>query len=199
MDTTNVNFGEKNELKRYLEHKVPLLKWIGYNNHKLALTFKHLISSFQWVVEIDIFLLNLWKAMNILGNTSEIHGVFPRVTWWQAHERACEIFHLYFENFLDAFSTPYAKQKGSWSTRAVYSRLILSNHCNKFDALWCFQIYKTVNFIFSNNYIFTRHPVCTHPPPFLLGGVEPPAKFSKRIEGLDRTLNLRGGCWKRGR
>ena len=43
MDTTNVNFVEKNGLKRHLEHKVPLLKWIGCNNHKLALTFKHLI------------------------------------------------------------------------------------------------------------------------------------------------------------
>ena len=43
MDTTNINSGEKNGLIRHLEHKVPLLKWIGYNNHKLALTFKHLI------------------------------------------------------------------------------------------------------------------------------------------------------------
>ena len=46
MDTTNINSGEKNGLKRHLEHKVPLLKWIGCNNHKLALTFKHLIPSF---------------------------------------------------------------------------------------------------------------------------------------------------------
>ena len=30
---------EKHGLKRHLEHKVPLLKWIGCNNHKLALTF----------------------------------------------------------------------------------------------------------------------------------------------------------------
>ena len=77
MDTANVNSGEKNGLKRHLEHKVPLLKQIGCNNNKLALTFEHLIPSFQCVAEIDIFLLNLWKyfkyrplAMNILGNTS---------------------------------------------------------------------------------------------------------------------------------
>ena len=81
MDTTNVNSGEKNGLKRHLEHKVPLLKWIGCNNHKLALTFKHLIPPLQCVAEIDI-VLNLWKyfkyrrplAMNILGNTSGMYG-----------------------------------------------------------------------------------------------------------------------------
>ena len=124
MDTTNVNSGEKNGLKRHLEHKVLLLKWIGCNNHKLALTFKHLIPSFQCVPEIDIFLLNLWKylkhrplAMNFLGNTSEMWGDSPTVpirpsfTRWQAHERACETFHLLFENFLDALSTSYAKRK----------------------------------------------------------------------------------------
>ena len=96
MDTTNINSGEKNGLKRYLERKVPLLKWIGCNNHKLALTFKHLLLSFQCVAEIDIFLLNLWKylkyhllAMNILGNTSEMYGdsptvpICPSVIQWQ--------------------------------------------------------------------------------------------------------------------
>ena len=36
MDTTNVNSGVVGGLKRYLEHKVPLLRWIGCNNHKLA-------------------------------------------------------------------------------------------------------------------------------------------------------------------
>ena len=84
MDTTNVNSGTKNGLKRHLELKVPLLKWIDCNNHKLALTFKHLIPSFQCAAEIDIFLLNHWKyfkyrplAMNILGNTSEVYGDNP--------------------------------------------------------------------------------------------------------------------------
>ena len=61
MDTKNVNSAEKNGLNRHLEHNVLLLKWIGCNNHKLALIFKHLILSFQCVVEINIFLLNLWK------------------------------------------------------------------------------------------------------------------------------------------
>ena len=55
--------------------------------------------------------------MNILGNTSEMYGDSPTIpicpsrTRWQAHERACETFHLHFENFLDALSTSYAKQK----------------------------------------------------------------------------------------
>ena len=62
MDTTNINSGEKNGLKRHLEHKVPLLKWIGNNNHKLALTFKHLILTFQCVTEIYIF---FWMSGNI--------------------------------------------------------------------------------------------------------------------------------------
>ena len=95
MNTTNINSGEKNGLKKHLEHKVPLLNWIGYSNHKLALTFKHLIPSFQCVAEIDIFLLNLRKyfkycplAMIILGNTCEMYGdsptfpICPSITRW---------------------------------------------------------------------------------------------------------------------
>ena len=66
LDTTNVNFGEKSGLKRHLEHKVPSLKLIGCNNHKLALTFKHLMPSFQCVTEIYIFLFNLWKYFKYL-------------------------------------------------------------------------------------------------------------------------------------
>ena len=124
MDTKNVNSGKENSLKRHLEHEVPLLKWIGCKNHKLTLTSKHLIPPFHCVTEIDIFLLNLWKylkyrplAINILGNTSEVYGdsptvpIYPSVTRWEAHERACEAFHLHFENFLDALSTSYAKRK----------------------------------------------------------------------------------------
>ena len=37
MDTRNVNSGERNGLKRHLQHIVPMLHWIGCNNHKLAL------------------------------------------------------------------------------------------------------------------------------------------------------------------
>ena len=123
MDTTNVNSGEKIDLKRHLEHKVTLLKQIGCYNRKLVLTFKHLIPSFQCAAEIDIFLLNLWKYfkyrpldMNILGNIIEMYGdsptvpICPSVTRWQAHGCACETLHLHFENFLDALST-YAKRK----------------------------------------------------------------------------------------
>ena len=55
--------------------------------------------------------------MNILGNATEMYGdsptvpICPSVTQWQAHERACERFHLHFENFLDVLSTSYAKRK----------------------------------------------------------------------------------------
>ena len=55
--------------------------------------------------------------MNILGNTSEMYGDSPTVpiylsiTQWQAHEHACETFHLHFENFLGVLLTSYAKQK----------------------------------------------------------------------------------------
>ena len=54
--------------------------------------------------------------MNILGNTNEVYGdsptitICPNATQWQAHECACETFHLHPENFLDALSTSYAKQ-----------------------------------------------------------------------------------------
>ena len=43
MDITNVNLGEKEHLKRLLQHKVPLLVWIGCGNQKLALCLKHLM------------------------------------------------------------------------------------------------------------------------------------------------------------
>ena len=58
-------------------------------------------------------------AMNILGNISEMFGdrttvpICPSVARYQAHERACETFHLHFEKFLDALSTSYAKRKES--------------------------------------------------------------------------------------
>ena len=61
MGTTNVNSGERNGLKRHLEHIVPMLQWIGCNNHKLALCFKHLIPQFPSINDTDTFLLNLWK------------------------------------------------------------------------------------------------------------------------------------------
>ena len=41
----------------------------------------------------------------------------PALTRWQAHECACETFHLHFENFLDALSTSYAKRKEAEALR----------------------------------------------------------------------------------
>ena len=55
--------------------------------------------------------------MNISGDTSEMMVIAlpsqhaPALLRWQAHERACETFHLHFENFLDALSTSYVKRK----------------------------------------------------------------------------------------
>ena len=81
MDTTNVNSGERGGLKRYLEHNVPLLRWIGCNNHKLALCFKHLIPQFSCIFDVDAFLVNIWKhfkyrplAMSFLENSADIYG-----------------------------------------------------------------------------------------------------------------------------
>ena len=160
MDTANVNSGKKNGLKRHLEYKVRLLKWIVCNSLKLGLTFKHLKPSFQCIAEIDIFLLNLRKyfkycplAMNIVGNTSEMYGgsptvqICPSVTRWQAHERACETFHLHFENFLDALSTSYAKQKEaealgmfiqSSSCQIIATNLMLFDVCKSIKLLILF-------------------------------------------------------------
>ena len=127
-----------NGLKRHLEHKVPLLKWIGCSNHKLALTFKHLISSFQCVAETNIFLLNLWKyfhyrplALNILGNTSEMYGESPTIPYLMASTWAC-MWNIPPPLWKFSWCTfnIICETKGSWSTRAVHSRLILSSHCN---------------------------------------------------------------------
>ena len=57
--------------------------------------------------------------------------------------------------------------------------------------------------MFDGRYYFKRYffhhwaIVGTRPTPFLLWGVEPPIKFSKR-GGLDRTSTFKWGCWKRG-
>ena len=67
MNTTNINSGEKNGLKRHLKHKVPLLKWIGCNNHNLASTFKHLIPSFQCIAYFS------FESLEILQVSSPSH------------------------------------------------------------------------------------------------------------------------------
>ena len=42
-------------------------------------------------------------------------------------------------------------------------------------------------------------PPLAHPHPLSAGWVEPPAKFSKKGAGLDKTSTFRGGCWERVR
>ena len=52
-------------LKRYLEHKVPLLRWFGCNSHKVALCFKHFIPQFPCIVKLICCFLNLWQHRDL--------------------------------------------------------------------------------------------------------------------------------------
>ena len=126
MDTTNVNSGDRNGLKRHLEHIVPMLRLIGCNNHKLALCFKHLIPQFPSINDTDTFLLNLWRffkyqplAKNFLEENASMYGqdpvtaVCPSETCWTSHERACKAFHKGYKQFLDALAVCYNEHKES--------------------------------------------------------------------------------------
>ena len=59
MNTTNVNFGERNGLKRLLKHLIPLASWIGCGNHEIALCFKHLLLKFESVFSANAAFLVL--------------------------------------------------------------------------------------------------------------------------------------------
>ena len=126
MDTTNVNSGERNGLKRHLEHIAPMLRWIGCNNHKLAFCFKHLIPKFPSINDNDAFLLNLWKffkyrplVKNFLEERASMYGqdpvtaVCPSETHWILHERACKAFYKGYKQFLDALAVCYNERKES--------------------------------------------------------------------------------------
>ena len=115
MDTTNVNSGEKDGLKRLLQHVVPIAAWIGCGNHEVALCFKHLLNEFPSVADADAMLLALWKffhyrplAVNFLENTSKIYGepsivpVCPSVTRWTTHDRTCKNLYNGYKQFLSA-------------------------------------------------------------------------------------------------
>ena len=110
MDTTNVNLGKKKTgLKRLLEHTIPLLKWIGCNNHKLALCFKRLLPQFNCIFDADVILLNLLKFFKYYFlKTRQKYGndimkpVCPSVTLWTAHKHACLVFFESFPHILNA-------------------------------------------------------------------------------------------------
>ena len=124
METTNVNSRRKGGLKRYLEHKIPLLCSVGYNSHKLALCFKHLVSQFPCISEADVFLLYLWQyfkyqplTMSFLENFADIYSndpvvpISPSVTHWIAHQRACLTFFKGYRPFLHAVTFCYNEKK----------------------------------------------------------------------------------------
>ena len=124
MDNTNVNSGEKGGLKKFLEDLVPMLIWVGCNNHKIAYSFKHMLPKFNCVFAVDVFLLNLWKyfhyrslELNFLENAADVYGVghlvpvCPSVTRWTAHERACHAFHTNYQPFLSALAVGYNERK----------------------------------------------------------------------------------------
>ena len=98
-NTTNVNSGERNGLKRLLKHLIPLASWIGCGNHKVALCFKHLLPEFKSVFSADAALLALSKffyfrplALSFMENVADIYDkslvtpVCPSVTRWSAHD-----------------------------------------------------------------------------------------------------------------
>ena len=112
MDTTNVNLGERGELKHLLKHTIPYLNWVGCGNHKLALCFKHPLQEFQTVQETGVFLKTLWKffkycslVINLLEKCPEICGesvvvpARPSVTQWAAHVRACVIKSMCYHSY----------------------------------------------------------------------------------------------------
>ena len=84
MDTTNENSGDKKGLKYLLQHRVPLLVWIGCGNHKLALCFKHLTGEYTNIIDarcylisfMEVFLLSssgaklLKRLLNLIKSTS---------------------------------------------------------------------------------------------------------------------------------
>ena len=103
-----------------------MLRWVGCNNHKLALCFKHLIPQFPSIIDTDAFLLNLWKffkyrpiAKNFLEESASMYGqdpvtaVCPSETRWTSHERACKAFYKGYKQFLDALAVCYNERKES--------------------------------------------------------------------------------------
>ena len=93
MDTTNVNSGGKSGTKHLLQHAIPCAVWIHCGNHKVALSFKHLLQVYPDVLAADATLLALWKffyyqplTTNFVKNVAEMYDekqkapVCPSVT-----------------------------------------------------------------------------------------------------------------------
>ena len=120
MDSTNVNTGARNGLRCHQEHSFPMLPWMGCNNHKLALCFKHLIPQFPTIFKTDAFFLSLWKvfkyhplAKTFLEESATMYGqdpitaMCPSETCWTSHDRACKAFYKGYKQFLDALANCY--------------------------------------------------------------------------------------------
>ena len=108
MDLTNVNTGARNGLRCHQEHSFPMLLWMGCNNHKLALCFKHLIPQFPTIFKTDAFFLSLWKFFNyhplaktFLEESATMYGQDP------INDRACKAFYKGYKQFLDALANCY--------------------------------------------------------------------------------------------
>ena len=53
MVTTNVNSGDCGGLKWYLANIAAMVLWKGCGNHKLALSFKHLLQCYEIILETN--------------------------------------------------------------------------------------------------------------------------------------------------
>ena len=100
-----------------------LVCWIGCNNHKLTLCFKHLIPQFPSIFKTDAFLLSLSKyrpyVKNFLEESATTYGqepitsACPSETRCASHDRAFKAFYKGCKQFLDALAICYDTLKES--------------------------------------------------------------------------------------
>ena len=136
---------------------------LNSNCHKLSMKNKQCFKDMSnrnanvWQMEFNASLRSSETKNLFILKCFKITFLMIRKNW--AHSQCCSIASTRacmwnipppFWKFPWCTFNITCKTKGSWSTRAVHSMLILSNNCNKFDASWCFEIYETADFIFSN-------------------------------------------------
>ena len=72
MYTTNENSGDKKDLKYLLQHRVPLLVWIGCGNHKLALCFKHLMGEYTNINDARCYLISFMEVFLLSSSGAKL-------------------------------------------------------------------------------------------------------------------------------